>query len=243
MPVSGEILPGWVQADGTRVIGLRMKLAPGWKTYWRSPGDAGIPPTFDWRGSENLKGVGITWPAPGVFLTAGMRTIGYEGDVVLPIALAPTRKGEPISLQATVDMGVCKDICIPHRMTLEAFIDDQNTKPTPAIAAALAARPYSAQDADVSYVTCALRPTEDGLAITATLDMPAIGRDEIVIIEPGQPGVWMSETQTERANGMLVAVGEMMLSDGSPIALDRDDVTITVLGQNHAVEIRGCDPG
>jgi DsbC/DsbD-like thiol-disulfide interchange protein len=243
MPVKGDILSGWVQSDGTRVAGLRLKLAPGWKTYWRTPGDAGIPPQFDWSGSENLRGVGVTWPTPVVFLTAGMRTIGYEGDVVFPIALAPHQAGQAITLNATIDIGVCSDICVPHRMTLKAELADSNTKPTPAIAAALAARPYSASEAGVTSATCALSPSADGLMIKATLGMPSAGGSEVVIIEPGQQGLWMSETKTTRSGDTLVAVGEMMASDGRPVAIKRSDVKITVLGKTHAVEISGCAPG
>lgn len=242
LPVKGEILTGWEQADGTRIAALRLTLSPGWKTYWRTPGDAGIPPQFDWSGSDNLRGVGITWPAPEVFLTAGMRTIGYSGDVVLPIALAPKRAGEPIILQADLDIGVCSDICIPHQMTLHATIDDSNRQPTPMIAAALAARPYSAREAGVTSATCDLSPTSDGLAIRATLGLPSAGGDEVVIIEPGQPGLWMSETETARQGRTLVAEGEMMMNDGAPVALDRSEITFTVLGSKHAVEISGCKP-
>lgn len=239
-PVKGEILSGWIQADGTRVAAIRMQLSPGWKTYWRSPGDAGIPPHFDWSGSENVQSVGVTWPAPVVFLTAGMRTIGYTGDLVLPIALAPRKAGTPIRLNAIVDIGVCSDICVPHRMELDTVIDDTNTKPTPAIAAALAARPYSAREAGVTSATCALRPTTDGLAITATLGMPPAGGVETVIIEPGQANLWMSETQTTRTGSTLVAVGEIVASDEMPLAINRSDIKITVLGKSHAVEVLGC---
>lgn len=243
MPVTGDILTGWVQSDGTRVAAVRLQLAPGWKTYWRTPGDAGIPPQFDWSGSDNLHSVGVTWPAPEVFMTAGMRTIGYTNDVVLPIALVPRQNGEAITLNATVDLGVCSDICVPHRMELSAVLEDTNTKPTPVIAAALAARPYSASEAGVSYITCGLSPTQDGLQITTTLDMPSAGGTEVVIIEPGQDGLWMSETEVTRDGSMLVAVGEMMASDGRPVAIDRSEVKITVLGQKHAVEVSGCAPG
>ncbi|MFK7836387.1 MAG: protein-disulfide reductase DsbD domain-containing protein [Sulfitobacter sp.] len=243
MPVSGEILHGWQQADGSRIAALRIKLAPGWKTYWRTPGDAGIPPQFSWSGSRNLRAASVAWPAPSVFLTAGMRTIGYTGDVVLPIVLAPRKAGAPITVKANLDIGVCSDICVPHQMSLSAVIDDANTKPTPAIAAALAARPYSQKEAGVTSATCTLRPTSDGLAITATLGLPSAGGDEVVIIEPGQPGLWMSETVTQRKGARLTAVGEMMTSSGAPVAIDRSDIRITVLGKNHAVDIKGCAPG
>lgn len=243
MPIKGEVLPGWQRADGTRIAGLRLQLAPGWKTYWRAPGDAGIPPQFDWSGSRNLHSVGINWPAPRVFLTAGMQTVGYTGDVVLPITLGPRSAGAPITLSATLDIGVCSDICIPHRMTLNAVIDDANTTPTPAIAAALATRPYSAKEAGVRGATCALSATEDGLQIKAVLNLPSTGGDEVVIIEPGPANLWMSETETTRSGRQLTAVGEMMRSDGGPVAIDRSGVIITVLGEKHAVEIKGCTPG
>lgn len=239
-PVTGEVLKGWERADGTRIAGLRLRMAPGWKTYWRQPGDAGIPPQFDWSGSDNLGAVGITWPTPKIFLTAGMRTIGYTGDVVLPIALVPRKPGEPIRLNAEIDMGVCSDICVPHRMTLDAVIDDRNTKPVPAIAAALAEQPYSGTDAGVTAATCALRPTRDGLAITARLSMPSAGGAEIVVIEPGEPGIWVSETATSRGGGTLTAEAEMIAGAGKTLAIDRSALRFTVLGEKHAVDIRGC---
>lgn len=243
MPVKGEIISGWEQADGTRVAAVRLALAPGWKTYWRSPGDAGIPPEFNWSRSDNLRGVGITWPAPEVFSTAGMRTIGYSGNVVLPIALAPRDAGGPITLRAEINLGICSDICIPHQMRLEAVIDRGNTKPTPVIAAALAARPYSAKEAGVKAATCAVRPTADGVEIEARIALPSAGGEEVVIIEPGQPGLWSSETAARRSGGTLTAVGEVMAADGSPLSLDRSAIRITVLGKKHAVDIKGCAPG
>lgn len=242
-PVTGTILPGWQQADGTRLAAVQLRLAPGWKTYWRSPGDAGIPPQFDWSKSRNLGSVGIHWPAPVVFLTAGMRTIGYTGDLVLPITLAPRKPGAPMDIRVTVDLGVCSDVCVPQRITLGTRIDDANTTPTPAIAAALASRPYSAREAGVSSATCALSPTADGLQIEARVSVPPTGGDEVVVIEPGVAGVWMSETETVRRGKELLASGQMMTADGGPVAIQRSDIVITVLGSRQTVEIRGCAAG
>ncbi|MCX8508161.1 MAG: protein-disulfide reductase DsbD family protein, partial [Rhodobacteraceae bacterium] len=53
--LKAEILPGWRTESGSQMAALRLTMAPGWKTYWRAPGDAGIPPRFDWTGSANLK--------------------------------------------------------------------------------------------------------------------------------------------------------------------------------------------
>lgn len=243
MPVSGEILHGWQQADGTRMAAIRLVLAPGWKTYWRSPGDAGIPPQFDWSRSRNLGSVGITWPAPKVYREGGVVTIGYKDELVLPITLAPRQAGDPIKLNTTLDIGVCSDICIPHRMKLTATIADNSTNVTPKIAAALAARAYTAKEGGVRSATCALRPNADGLEITAKLSLPSLGGGEVVVIEPGQPNIWMSETDVSRNGAQLTATGDMIANAGGAIAIDRSRVKITVISGSTAVEINGCAPG
>ncbi|APE42619.1 hypothetical protein BOO69_03685 [Sulfitobacter alexandrii] len=242
-PVTADILPGWVKPDGTRVAAIRFALAPGWKTYWRAPGDAGIPPQFDWTGSQNLRGVGITWPAPQVFREGGVLTIGYKNELVLPITLAPRDPGQPVRLDVTLDIGVCSDICVPQRLQVAATLDQSQRSPSPAIAAALAARAFSATEGDVRSATCALRPTADGFRIEARLDMPPTGGQELVVIEPGQAGVWASETDSTRSGRTLTATGELGADAGGAVAIDRSRITITVLGDRQAVEIRGCTGG
>ena len=70
-----RLVAGWEEAAGRRLAGLVVDLAPGWKTYWRKPGEAGIPPTLDWSGAENLAGGEVLWPAPVVFHTVDILTI------------------------------------------------------------------------------------------------------------------------------------------------------------------------
>ena len=241
-PVTAEILPGWTKSDGTRVAALKFSLAPGWKTYWRAPGDAGIPPQFDWSRSDNLRGVGITWPAPQVFREGGVSTIGYKDELVLPITLTPRHTGKPMKINVTLDFGVCSDICVPQRIKVSATLNDTNTNPTPAIAAALAARAYSASEAGVTDATCELSPSVHGLEITAQLNMPPTGGRELVVIEPGQPGIWMSETDIRRKGRSLTATGDLAALSGGAVAIDRSAITITVLGDKQVVEIRGCTP-
>ncbi len=242
-PVTGEILEGWQQADGSRIAAVKLTLAPGWKTYWRMPGDNGIPPAFDWSGSSNLRGVGITWPAPKVFRQGGVRTIGYANELILPITIAPRVAGKPVTLRADLDIGVCSDICVPKQMTLTATLDTTGSKPTPAIAAALAARPYAASEAGVKSATCALRPTARGMEIETRLDLPSAGGREVVVIEAGQPNIWTSETDSRRAGRQLTATSDLAATNGGALAIDRSAIRITVLGSSHAVEIQGCTPG
>ncbi|MBB93665.1 MAG: hypothetical protein CML68_03530 [Rhodobacteraceae bacterium] len=237
-----EVIDGGATSRGTQLAGLRLTLAPGWKTYWRSPGDAGIPPEFDWSRSDNLAAVAITWPTPHPFEQSGLRTIGYKDNVVLPVELTPRQDGQPIRLSGSIDLGVCSDVCIPERLDFDALLSPEAPR-SAAISAALAARPYSASEAGVSRVTCALSPSADGLTIRARITMPSAGGTEVAVIESGQPLIWASEPVTHRDGGVLTATSELMHAEGGAIALDRSAVRLTILGTNHAVDIRGCEAG
>jgi len=89
--VSARMLPGERTGPGERLAGLRLSLKPGWKTYWRSPGEAGVPPDFDWSGSLNVKSVEVLWPRPRPFESFGLETLGYAERVVFPLRLEPGR--------------------------------------------------------------------------------------------------------------------------------------------------------
>ena len=104
--------------DGMVSLGLQIRLAPTWKTYWRSPGEAGFPPRIDWTGSTNLASVDIAWPAPTRFLEIGdLVTHGYKDEVVFPLAARAVDANLPLVLHAVVDYPVCQDICYPFQAT------------------------------------------------------------------------------------------------------------------------------
>jgi len=99
-------------------LGLEFRLAPHWKIYWRSPGDAGFPPQLDWSGSANLAGAAIAWPAPQRFSVLGLETMGYTDEVILPIAAKLAQPGKPLSLRLHLNYLTCDDICIPYETVL-----------------------------------------------------------------------------------------------------------------------------
>jgi DsbC/DsbD-like thiol-disulfide interchange protein len=237
--LTARLLPGWQMESGAHMAGLRLDLAPGWKTYWRAPGDAGIPPQFDWSGSTNLKSVRIHWPAPTVFHTNGFQTIGYKGGVTLPVEVVAQDPSQPVRLRAKVDLGICSDICIPAWLDVSADITPPGAT-DPMIRAALSARPATAREAGLTAISCTVDPIADGLRVTATLGLPRQPGAETLAFETTDPRVWVSEAQTSRQGGALVAVTEMVGPSGQPFALDRSTITLTVITDKGAVEIRGC---
>ena len=241
--VDATLLQGWTTDSGSRMAAFSVTLAPGWKTYWRSPGDAGIPPLFDWSASENLASVRYHWTTPEVFRTAGYLSIGYHDAMMLPLEVTAVDPGQPVVLRATVDMGVCKDVCLPASVTVDTVLTAPGGN-NPAIKAALRARPQAADAAGVGRVTCAVDPTDDGLQVTAVIEMPAQGGDETVVFESGIADVWASEAVSSRSGNVLTAAARFVPPSGAPFALDRSGVVLTVIGdEGQAVEIRGCPAG
>ncbi len=237
-----DVLPGWQTQNGTHMAGVRITLQPGWKTYWRTPGDAGIPPQFSWAGSENIATAQYHWPTPEVMDQNNMQAIGYHDSLVLPIELSPTQAGQPITMSGEVLIGVCEDICIPVTLPFSAELPIDGRRDG-AITASLLNQPLSASDAGVSDAICAIEPSGQGLQVTATVTMPTSGQNETVVIETGNPQVWVSQSDVIRQGDQLQATVDMIHVSSSSFALDRSDVRITVLGGDYAVDVRGCTGG
>ncbi len=110
--------------------GLQIALAPGAITYWRDPGEAGVPPTFDFSGSQNLKKAEVAFPAPErIPEPDGSVAFGYREGVILPIAATPADPGKPVRLVARVDYAVCEKICLPAKASAEVKLDEKGASP------------------------------------------------------------------------------------------------------------------
>lgn len=237
--VSMELLPGWSTDRGTVMSAVRFRLAPGWKTYWRAPGEAGIPPQFSWSESENLGSAGFHWPVPDVFTTSGLRSIGYHDEVVIPLELTPQDPSDALFLAGHVDLGICDEICVPVSLDFATDLA-VGTRRDPAIVAALVNRPLTADEAGVSDLSCSFAPEDDGMRITAAMNLASGGLDEMVVIEAGGPGVWVSPAQSAREGGRLVASAMVKSTGDMPVVLDREHLRLTIIDDHGAVDIRGC---
>jgi DsbC/DsbD-like thiol-disulfide interchange protein len=236
-----EVLPGWSTEGGQHVVGLHLALAPGWKTYWRAPGDAGIPPAMEFHGAHNLASVDPIWPTPQVFSQNGLQTVGYANELVLPLLVAPQDPGQPARLSARLQIGICSTICVPVEFDLALDLPARGSDAQQAmIRAALADQPVTAAQADVRGVTCSLSPISDGLRLSVEIDMPSAGGTETVLVETADPQVWVAETESTRQGQTLRAVTELVHVSGQAFALDRSGLRMTVLGADRAVDIHGC---
>ena len=111
--------------------GLQFQLEPGWKIYWRSPGDSGSPPIPDFSRSENVADVAMRWPAPQRFFEAAeLETIGYLDETVFPLTIQVERPGEAVSVHTTLDYQACEKVCIPFSAELRLDIPAGDAAPS-----------------------------------------------------------------------------------------------------------------
>lgn len=229
----GAIVTGW-RADGVHLAGLRLDLAPGWHTYWRAPGDVGIPPSFNWSGSQNLAAVEVRFPVPQVYEANGTRSIVYYDQVTFPLVITPRDPSQPVVIRGEIEIGVCEDICVPVQLDVRGALPAGGRK-DPALAAALADRPESG-----GAMGCEITPISDGLQVVAQADLAPARGPETVVVEAGNGEIWVSPAEVTRKGRALSAAVEMVAPSGKPFALARNDLRMTVFAAGGAVEMRGC---
>jgi DsbC/DsbD-like thiol-disulfide interchange protein len=126
---AARIIAGTVSGQPNQQIilraGIEIRLAPGWKTYWRYPGDAGVAPRFDFQGSENVKTITVLWPVPQRFSEDGINLIGYKGDVVLPLHIVPENPRKAVTVHLKLDYGICEKICIPVEARISLVVSGE----------------------------------------------------------------------------------------------------------------------
>jgi len=237
--VSAQIITGGTTGDGRALAALALTLAPDWKTYWRSPGEGGLPPEFDWSAAQNLKSVEFFWPTPQVLQVGGMQNIGYQGQMILPFAATPIDASQPITLHTRAQMGLCKDICIPLALDLAATLAT-GAPDHPAIAAAMADQPLAGAAAGVQGCTFSARPIKDGVQVALTLTLPPLGAGEVLVAEHARADHWISPPEAQRTGGQLAAQFDIVPPSAQPFDLRGDDLRLTILADGRAVDIQGC---
>jgi len=121
--------------------GIEIRLDKGWKTYWRYPGDSGVPPRFDFTRSENVKTVMVKWPAPHRYADDDGQSIGYKDAVILPLSIEPAEAGKPVRLRLDLDYAICERLCVPAEGKAELVLSSGRTSYDAALAAAEARVP------------------------------------------------------------------------------------------------------
>ena len=236
-----KLLRGSQLADGSYQAALEFKLNPGWKTYWRTPGPAGLPPVFDWTGSDNIAEISMSWPTPEVIDQSGMITLGYHGGFVLPIRFTPEADG-PVRLAMNLNFGVCSDICVPAQAVFLARLDGRREEGVAQIEAALLKQPQGLEAAGLESISCAVSPQGTGYEITADLGFAEAIDAPFTVIEYGTQEIWIDMAESTSSGKAIQATAPLRYYGSGALDMDMSALTVSVFGSNRAVEIQGC-PG
>ena len=237
-----ELRPGWQAENGVHVAALHLRLADGWKTYWRIPGDAGIAPQFDWTRSQNAASVRARWPRPVVFEQNGFRSIGYENELVLPLEVTPRRADRPVALQGKITIGICQDICVPVDLSLAQVLRGSGA-PDALIAGALRQGSEPAAAAGLGRVVCRITPGSDGVELELRAQLPRQRGQETLVMELPGTEYWLSQASTRREGGELIAQALVRGIGNGPVGIERASVAFTILTEDRMLTHRGCSRG
>ena len=220
--------------DGALRLGLDFKLQPGWKIYWRSPGDAGLPPTVDWAGSENATVGDFAWPVPERFELSGLETFGYEGDVLLPAGVTVPTAGDPVHLKAAVDFLTCRELCVPNNVTLDLIVPAGLEGPGPygdLIGRFQARVPGDGSASGLTLEAASIGGTGKSARLDITLRAtPALGRPDAIVEDAGpvvfgQPTMAGGGLETHLILPVLDGAGKLASLLGKPLTLTVIDRT------------------
>jgi len=218
--------------------GIAFQLEPGWKTYWRTPGDSGVPPRFDFSKSENIEAVTILWPAPTKFDDgAGGHSVGYHNQIVLPLRIVAKNPDKPVTLRADINYAVCEKLCIPVEANPELSFNSVASTEDNALFAALDAVPKPANVGDPNPLTIRDVKREGKSTVLVDVVTPADAKEVNLFVEGPTPD-WSLPIPTliERSPpGVKRFAFEL---DGLPPGADPEGAALkfTVVGGEHSYE-------
>jgi DsbC/DsbD-like thiol-disulfide interchange protein len=169
--------------------GVAMQIQQGWKTYWRNPGDSGVPPRFDFSKSDNVEAVTVLWPAPTKFDDgAGGHSLGYHNQIVLPLRIVAKNADRPVTLRADINYAVCEKICIPVEANTELSFASVASTEDGALSAALDTVPKPASIGDPNPLT--IRDVKREGKSTVLVDVAAPDGKEVNLFVEGPTPDW-----------------------------------------------------
>jgi suppressor for copper-sensitivity B len=224
--------------DSGRVqLGLEFTLKPGWKVYWRSPGDAGYPPAVDWKGSDNLAETVISWPAPHRFSVSGLETMGYKDEVVLPIIARLNEPIQALSLHAAVDYLTCDVLCVPQHADLALEL--------PAGAAQASTQAYNigrflarvpGDGARQGLALVSAQQTQSGALKVVVAADPPLTAPDLFVERADQMQFAKPRVRLEQGGKRAVFVAKLVPKTGEGGIPDKP-VTLTVVDGNRGMEV------
>ena len=224
--------------DAPLRAGIEVKLQPGWHTYWRYPGDSGVPPRFDFAGSDNVRSAKVRYPAPRLFSDGGGQSIGYSGSVIFPIEVTPRQTGKPVILRLKVDYAVCEKLCVPAEGRAALGLAPGPSANDAALGAAEAQVPVLL---DAAAVDLRARRVNDAAKPLVAVDLKTPDGKPVALLVEG-PGPEWALPIPKPAQGAPAGRQHFGFElDGLPPGVNPKasfELTFTLIGDGRAVEVK-----
>lgn len=224
--------------DAPLRAGIEVKLQPGWHTYWRYPGDSGVPPRFDFAGSDNVRSAKVRYPAPRLFSDSGGQSIGYSGSVIFPIEVTPRQTGKPVILRLKVDYAVCEKLCVPAEGRAALGLAPGPSANDAALGAAEAQVPVLL---DAAAVDLRARRVNDAAKPLVAVDLKTPDGKPVALLVEG-PGPEWALPIPKPAQGAPAGRQHFGFElDGLPPGVNPKasfELTFTLIGDGRAVEVK-----
>lgn len=182
-----RLIAGSNAEGATMRAGVEISLNDGWHTYWRYPGDSGVPPKFDFTGSDNVRDVQVSWPAPLAFNDETGTSIGYKGGVIFPLRITPRDQSKPVTLRLKLDYAVCEKLCVPEDAKTSLAISRSASAFDPALRASEARVPKEMSAAEVGLTA---KRVTTGTKPLVFVDVAAPGNTPMEIFAEGPTPQW-----------------------------------------------------
>lgn len=199
-------------ATGNIRAALQIEPKPGWVTYWREPGNSGIPPQVTLAPESNVRLERIDYPVPKILSDGKVEDIGYDAPVTLPITFIAVEPGKPAKIEATAFIGICKDICIPFQaeFSLTLAPASQSLPEEESILQSATALPEAPSS---DFAVRGHQLSSDGKQLSLQLTVPESGSGLPQVIVTGPSGHAFFKQENGRRDGKLfetsIAIGKL----------------------------------
>ncbi|MBI4273165.1 MAG: cytochrome C biogenesis protein [Rhizobiales bacterium] len=233
------IAASYERDSGLYRAGLEIRLGSGWKTYWRYPGDSGVPPRFDFAHSDNVKSATVLWPAPRLFSDVEGDTIGYKDNVILPLRIAPRDPAKPVTLRVRFDYAVCEKLCVPAQASAELTLAKAPGSADKQLTEAEARVPKPAKLGESGVLSVRGIKQEAAAPPRLLVDIAAPAQTKIDLFAEGPTSEWALPIPKPVAGAPAGLQRFSFTLDGKPAGANAKDAVLklTVVAGDKAIEV------
>lgn len=239
LKINSYVFSGMRSPDGVHQSALVISMSPGWKTYWRHPGDSGLVPEFDFSGSENVRSIRFFWPRPEIETLDGITSLIFHDELVLPFEVMPENGADAV-LNLTVQIGLCKNICIPWDIDISALLPAAGGELPTQFGLAMQ-KVIPVFDGPKNFAAkCKIKPNEGYIELDLSFAGGTLAGTPYTVIESQDPKHVIFDIASHAGvqHKITAKIADM---DGKGLVFSRQDLQVTLLNNENALSFIGCD--